>query len=237
MPYRTINKSDFPGMADTTVATPVNAGHSFALHFSEKPADTTCGCCGDRCCTGRCCPVTDDVEPFPELCTGASGDNPLPLSLTVELSATFQHPPTGVPPASGFTPPANSNCYDFSFPIFLVACRANDIRTYMGVGTNTCVWCGTTYTIKIHVELTCFGLLTLQDYVPVGDCERVVGHIMSETFQHSCDPILLSGDMNHCLDCGWQCNLGMWEPFPGVWVPVIAIHAPFCLSVTIYESP
>jgi len=197
-------------------------------------------CCtnnGDGCCTGRCCPFIS--EELPGTCTGGPNDNPLPTSLTVDLSATFQHPPTGVPPASGFTAPANSNCYDFSFQIHLTSCLSNAIRMYTGTGTNSCVWCGVTYTVKVHAELTCFGLLTLKDAQPIGDCGiNYESDGYQITFDRlSCDPILMSGDMPRCLPCAWQCNLGLWEPFPGVWVPVIAIHSPFCLSATVYESP
>lgn len=180
----------------------------------------------DGCCTDRSCP-------------GLGAVNPLPASLTVELSASFNEPPSGVPPASGFTPPANSNCYNFSFPIYLTNCGDNGIRFYFGTGVHSCSWCNTTYTIRITVELTCFGLLTIKDVLPVGDCgiSYLGDAYRIECTQHSCDPILLSGEMNRCLDCRWQCNLGLWEPFPGVEVPVIAMHSPFCLSAIIYETP
>ena len=194
-----------------------------------------CGCCGD----GICCPSRD--------CPGPGAVNPLPTSLTIELTASFPLPGTVQPPNTGFTPPPPSDCFDFLFTLYLIECRdtsPSGAITYAGSGCNACTWCGNNYTICMNVILTCRSsgaagwILTVETSVPPGDCQ-LQGDIYRVNFdQDSCDPILLSGEMNECITCSFlNCQIGA-VIIPGpVLVPVIATHPPFCLSVLISEDP
>jgi hypothetical protein len=187
------------------------------------------------CCPDRTCP--DDSLP-----------NALPTSLTVQLTASFPLPAV-ITPATGhsFEAPPPSACFDFEFDVFLIECRGeSNAVTYAGVGENNCTWCGNNYTVRISVVLTCAGegtesggwILTVEAVTPPGSCE-LPGDVYRVNFtQASCDPILLSGDMNECTTCEFfTCTIGGINIAPGVVVPVIARHAPFCLSVLVYESP
>ena len=187
--------------------------------------------CGEtdntECCDGRPCP-------------GSGEPNAMPSTLTVEVSATFNDPPLVSPSGSGFDPPANSTCFDFSFAID-GGC-VDGIKTYGGIGEHSCTWCNRTYNIRLSVVLACGDngwLLTLETVVPPGDCNRdVSGDQFSAQLEgQACNPVLVSGDMNNCLDCVFTCQIGAIETSPGVLVPVIATHSPFCLSFLVYETP
>lgn len=188
-------------------------------------------CCGDEsvCCTGRPCP--------------ASGEpNALPSSLTIEVNATFNAPPIVTPSGTIFSPPANSNCYDFSFT--LNGSCVEGIVTYAGIGEHTCTWCSRSYTIRLSILVVCGvggggWFLSVEALASPGDCNLDVSgdQYFSNLTKHSCDPVLLSGDLNRCLDCLFTCQIGAIMIAPGVLVPVIATHSPFCLSFTISEDP
>jgi len=217
MPYRTINKSDFPGMADTTVATPVNAGHSSAL-FGEKPADTTCGCCGTECCTERCYPYINNL--FPGNCTGAVGENPLPSTLTVDVSTDSQH-----------------GCFVMST---IVTAIANG-RWGLGRLTGSCQFCcptdstaTCTWTFDHTVIVQCaVGGGWIVEWDHVGSSGPADIALPNDTVtlmtKHSCDPILLTGV--HCIVNGLSCVV-----FPAVPPQPPIQHRP-CLSITVYETP
>jgi len=195
---------------------------------NQLEAILNCGCCTTSvCCDGRPCP-------------GSGEPNALPSSLTIEVSATFNDPPIVTPPGSGFDPPANSDCYNFSFE--LGGSCVEGIITYGGVGEHTCTWCSQSFTIRLSVLLICGAngwFLTIEALVPPGDCDlEVSGDQYSATLvKESCDPVLMGGDMERCLDCGFTCQIGGIMIAPGVIVPVIATHSPFCLSFLVYETP
>lgn len=186
-----------------------------------------CGCCGSLCCDGRACP-------------GSGIEGALPSSLTIEVSASFAAPPVVTPPGSGFDPPANSDCFNFSFT--LAGGCVQDLPIYVGIGEHSCTWCGTTYNVRLSVVLACGEngwFLTLEDLIPPGDCDLNVSgeQYSAQLAKDSCDPILMGGDINQCLDCGFTCQIGGIQIAPGVIVPVIATHSPFCLSFLVYETP
>jgi hypothetical protein len=97
----------------------------------------------------------------------------------------------------------------------------------------------------VSVILTCAAtsgsgwILTFETLASPGDCDLdLTGDQYRVDFnQDSCDPILLNGDVNECLDCGFTCQIGGIQIAPGVIVPVIATHSPFCLHAMIYETP
>jgi hypothetical protein len=191
---------------------------------SCEETDTT------TCCDGR-------------PCAGSGEPNAMPSTLTVEVSATYNTPPVVSPPGSGFEPPANSTCFNFSFTIGGGCVQGQ--KTYGGVGEHSCTWCGRTYNIRLSIVLACGAngwLLTIEDVVPPGDCNRDVSGDQFRAFLagEACDPVLISGDLLpplDCLDCNWMCQIGSIETSPGVLVPVLAYHSPFCLSFLVYETP
>jgi hypothetical protein len=201
---------------------------SFELYDGTQVEITSAKCddctpTPDVCCSERSCPYLD-----------SNGSNPYPAFLTVQLSATFLEECTGIPPASGFKCPQESSCYDFSFPIFLSICEEDGAVFYSGIGENTCTWCGVTYSVRILASLSCFGNLRLNFLS--GDC--IDGREIAGTAtERSCDPILVAITMEPCLDCRFQCVVGSIEISPGVNVPIIAIHPPFCIEALIYETP
>ena len=200
---------------------------------NQLAALMSCGCCTSGiCCPNRTCP--DDGLP-----------SSLPTSLTVELTASFPNPGV-ITPSTGhsFTAPDPSDCFDFSFQVYLIECRGlSGAITYAGQGEHTCTWCGNTYTMQFNVVITCAvadggWLLTVEAPSPSGDCD-LPGDVYRTTFsQSSCDPILLVGDMDGCFTCSFlTCTIGGIMIPPGIIVPVIATHPAFCLAVTVYESP
>jgi hypothetical protein len=194
-----------------------------------------CCSCGDAiCCPNRDCPDVVD------------GSNFLPTSLTVEFTASFPFPGVVTPPTGhSFTAPPPSACWDFSFEVFLIECRGvSGSITYTGTGENTCTWCSNTYTNRVSVVLTCGQggggdsgwILTIESSSPPGSCELPPDVYRTNFSQSSCTPILLTGDMNECFTCDFfVCQIGGIVIAPGVIVPVIATHPPFCLSVRVYE--
>jgi hypothetical protein len=191
--------------------------------MSSGSGSSLCHCCvSNNCCPDRTCPDS-----------GLPTD--LPTSLTVDLSAA---PAMTDAPSPGYDPVANPTCYDFSFVITLSGCDENGVRFYSGVAENTCTWLGTTFTVKMNVLLTCFGLLTLDGNTtyPPGDCNDA-GPVQGNSTTRTCDPILFSLELAPCFDCNFQVTIGAIEIAPGVFVPVIAQSAPFCLSATVYETP
>ena len=193
------------------------------MHMSSGSGSSLCHCCvSNNCCPDRTCPVDGLPHPLPE-------------SLTVELSAT---PAMTEPPAPGWDPVANPTCYDFSFQIYLTGCDENGIRFYSAIAENTCTWFGTTFTVRFHALLTCFGNLSIDSVFtsPAGDCMDA-GPVQGGSTTRTCDPILFSLEFTTCLNCNFQVVIGAIEIAPGVFVPVIAQSAPFCLSATVYETP
>jgi hypothetical protein len=192
-------------------------------------------------CKQCSCEETDSTECCDgRPCAGSGEPNAMPSTLTVEVSATFNAPPTVAPPGSGFEPPANSTCFNFSFTIGGGCVEGQ--KTYGGVGEHSCTWCGNTYDIRLSIVLACGAngwFLTLESVIPAGDCNRdVSGEQFSALLEgQACNPVLVSGDMNNCLDCAFTCQIGAIMIAPGVLVPVIATHSPFCLSFLIYETP
>lgn len=215
-----------PGCGSMAATITTAEGHVISVFCKVCTCDET----ALRCCSNRDCP-------------GPGAVNPMPDQLTMEMTASFAGPPSVSPPGSGIDPPENSDCFNFSFTLNLSVC-ADGIITYAGEGENTCTWCGTTYTMRVSVILTCGvagqgWILTFEAMTTPGDCNLdFSGDQYSINFeQTACDPILLSGDANQCFDCVLTCQIGAIIIPPGVLVPVIATHAPFCISAMVYETP
>lgn len=204
--------------------------------------EANCAECYENCEMTRCCPDrTCPYDGFP---------NPLPEKLKLQIRATFPTPGTVTPPDSGFSPPANSDCYDMEFDIFLIACEGSNGAeenvgiTYGGFGVKECTWCSLDFTIRVSVTVLCAGqgedggTLSFEAQADSGDCPPTIGDQVFVNFQQTCDPILMSGDLSgDCIACPeMSCQIGAIVR-DGVVIPVIATHAPFCLSITIYESP
>lgn len=203
--------------------------------ISVSCKECSCDESGSGCCSSRACP-------------GDSSINPLPDTLTLELSATFPYPAVVTPSGSGFSPPPPSDCFNMTITLHLSEC-GKGFRTYAGVGEKTCSWCSKSYSIKQSVLLTCGSvigqsrsksqawLLTFETLFSEGPCVLDDDYRINFN-QHSCDPILLSGDVKECVTCsGIWCQLGaIVIPGPTI-VPVIATHAPFCLHAIVFEGP
>ena len=192
-----------------------------------------CSC--DTTIEAVCCPSRN--------CPYGSGDNPLPNTLTLELTASFPVPGAVSPSGSGCSVPESSDCFNLTFPLFLSVCENGQI-VYAGVGEKNCTWCSRSFTTRISATLTCGAsgeggwYLSFELLSPPGDCPTDDTYFISGMGQDSCDPILLSGDMEKCVECANMvctiCSIVLPGP---IIVPVLATHAAFCLSALIYESP
>lgn len=127
--------------------------------------------------------------------------------------------------------PSPEGCYDLSGTLNELD---PDAHSYGGSLSGTCTWCLQTFDIAFSVILTCnaesgwlvqFGVAT-----PADDCGRVPPDAVLT--QVSCDPILLSGDVD-CFQCALMNCMTPDPPNPPMSVP----HDPFCLSILISESP
>ena len=157
-------------------------------------------CCGDVCCPDRCCEGDEGCE------------NPWPATLTIELSD-----------------PSAEGCWDMSGTLTLLDCVE---RSYGGTLTGSCTWCSQTFDMSVEVLLTCGTpdgwILDFELTSPAGDC----GGLPPDTVltEESCDPILLSADID-CFDCASMICEIPDPPNPPMPFP----HDPFCISVLIYE--
>ena len=165
-------------------------------------------CCCGTCCPGRC---------FPKDClTGelATCDNPLPLTLTVDLTAT---------PSSG-----SSTCFNGSGTLtFLTPLDEGGLCCWEGRIEGTCVDCnGVTFDWYVDMTLCCGANGWIVTASPGLPC--VMGNGTSVVVDPVCDPVLLEGcfaDM--IVGCVVAC-LDTMPPTPG---------PEYELCFSIYETP
>lgn len=211
------------------------------------PLKASC-CCGIPCCPERSCP-------------GEAGDNPLPATLTLELTQNLRG---GV--ATGFdacpegtVAPDSVDCLSMTITLtldtYLPTCQ--QYRLYNGSGSKTCSWCyritesdppsEVTVTVSIYAQFSCSpeGGWALVFGMGTGDTtgiDPVGAYGQGARFlSPSCDPMLITGSTENCVvfprfaDC-WVCRIE--DPNnPGGYIPVFAVHPGFCIDFTISEDP
>jgi len=175
--------------------------------------DCGCGCENQICCPGRCHPYVNDLCPS---CTGAPGENPLPLQLNVDIVSDS---PFG--------------CWSMSGVIDLIDCY-----TYGGTLYGDCEYCcpddannTCTREFCVQVIVTCgvagwliaFDFCEPPDPVPIAIPPDIV------MVQSSCDPLSITGE--GCFDPALICN----DPGPGLPPPPPTIHPEICLTITVSE--
>lgn len=178
-----------------------------------------CHCCQSACCTGRCNPYISELHPGD--CTGAPGENPLPTTLTVEM-----------------TTDATTGCFSATTTVTLTA----NGRWGLGDLSSTCQWHNpvdstaafVTWYLEMTVAIQCtsgsgWGIEfrskfstnnPLTSFLPVDSTLTKV----------SCDPILLQGTV--CFNPGMSSVV-----FPAVPPQPPLQHPTICLSFLVYETP
>jgi hypothetical protein len=175
-------------------------------------------CCGSPCCPNRCFPGASGVDGN---CTGAPGENPLPTTLTVEM-----------------TTDAGSGCFSGSTSVTLVA----NGRWALGTITATCQWHDPTNSTSPFVTWHFCAQIAIQ-CTPSSGWQIEFRRCSFETNPYpsfippdstltrdSCDPILLTGTV--CYTPGMSSVVfPLIPPLPPLQHPTI------CLSFLVYETP
>jgi hypothetical protein len=175
---------------------------------------------GQPCCPDRCMPTVR--PPIQGNCTGAPGENPMPLTLSIEISGNSE-----------------DGCLDLSGTLELT----ETYYRYAGVLTGSCEWCCETDAYKTCTRHFCLSVFLnchasggwFIEFKQCGPADPPwVAGVPPDTFltQGSCNPVLVVGD----IECFRMA--GMWCFVPGPAVPPIppVIHPDFCLSVVISET-
>ena len=179
-----------------------------------------CGCCDSLCCEGRCNPYVDVSNPGD--CTGAPGENPLPTTLTVEMT----------------TDDATYGCFSGSTTVTSVA----NGRWGLGTINATCQWHDPTnstnpfvtwyFCAKIAIQCTAGSgwLIELRRCSPETNPHPDFVPADSTLTKTSCDPILLEGTV--CYTPGMSSVV-----FPTIPALPPIQHPTICLSFLVYETP
>lgn len=193
------------------------------MSASQKKALLECGCgCGQEsvCCPTRCNPYVS--EAIPGDCTGAPEENPLPTTLTVEM-----------------TTDASTGCFSATTTVTLTA----NGRWGLGTLNATCQWHDPTNSTNPFVTWY-FEVLVAVQCVATGDGWGIeFRRPFFETSPHpsfiptdspltkvSCDPVLLEGTV--CYTPGMSSVV--FPPVPPL--PPLQ-HPTICLSFLVYETP
>jgi hypothetical protein len=179
-----------------------------------------CGCgCGTTCCTERCNPYISELHPGD--CTGAPGENPLPTTLTVEM-----------------TTDASTGCFTASTTVTLTA----NGRWGNGDLSSTCLWHNpvdstaafVTWYLEMNVIIQCTGGsgwgIEFRPKFSTNNPRTSFLPVDSTLTKVSCDPILLQGTV--CFDPGMSSVV-----FPAVPPQPPLRHPTICLSFLVYETP
>lgn len=173
-------------------------------------------CCGTICCTERCNPYISELHPGD--CTGDPGENPLPSSLTVEITSDSPY-----------------GCWTMSTTVTLI----ENGRWGLGRVTGTCTFCcyydsglSCTWTFDSNVTVQCSagtGWLLEWDYAGAGGPLDVLPPENVNLTRVSCDPIMLTGEV--CYIPAMACIASIMPPLPPI------VHPTLCFSVLVYETP
>jgi hypothetical protein len=175
-------------------------------------------CCGSPCCPDRCFPGASGVDGN---CPGDPSDNPLPTTLTVEMT----------------TDDATYGCFSASTTVTLVA----NGRWGLGTLTGTCSWHDPTDSTAPFVTWY-FEVLVIIQCTTGSGWGIEFRRSFFETSPHpsfiptdftlekvSCDPVLLQGTI--CYTPGMSSVV-----FP-IIPPLPPIQHTICLSFSVYETP
>lgn len=181
--------------------------------------DPTCGCC-NACCLGRCNPYISEVHPGD--CTGDPGENPLPTTLTVEM-----------------TTDASTGCFSATTTVTLTA----NGRWGNGDLSSTCLWHNpvdstaafVTWYLEMNVFIQCVASgggwgIEFRPKFSFNNPRTSSIPVDSTLTKVSCDPILLEGTV--CFDPAMNSVV-----FPAVPPQPPLQHPTICLSFLVYESP
>lgn len=159
-----------------------------------------CGCC-DRCLPLDC--LTND----PIVC-----DNPLPLELTIDITAT---PNTG-----------STTCFNGSGTLTFTTPIDGGVCCWEGTLTGTCLDCnGVTYEWELSVTVCCSNAGWIVSGLAGGTCGGPGSELVDPT---TCDPVLLSG-------C-W--TIPVSACFVGCLDDVTPVPSPeYTICFEIYETP
>jgi hypothetical protein len=186
---------------------------------NQMQAIMECGCCGLGCCLSRCNTVNE------ESCT-----NPLPTTLTCELSMTLNKPD----PISGLA----TTCVDVAGTLELTP-----TRVYRGDLFGSCAgWCGgLTRNFRYTAELACVSTsssgyqwrLTVVDR-DVGDTNQrcIIGlsqDVNGFMTNESCDPIYFIGTLPTWYCSDWICVI----PLLGI----DEVYGDVLWDALVYETP
>lgn len=172
-----------------------------------------CGCCGNECCDDhRCVPLIANLQTGLEEPNTACL-NPLPVNLTVVVSAT---------PSFG-----NFTCFDGGGIITYKTPLApgGGVNAWEGRISGTCINCnGETYNWYLDLRSSCLGVVQVCPSLPCVFEELICGE--ANLIIASCDPVYISGCIPEQLTA---CVTACFNPF--------SAGPTYEICLIIYEEP